>query len=100
AEGTSNLQDQINKKSQIFLGERQEFKKHFTKLYNYRSRFIHGEINFIHKYFTEDATDNLESYYDEFMEYKDFAVSMLLATLQKLIQENRHEIAFEYIMKQ
>jgi hypothetical protein len=96
-EGNSSLQEQVNKKSQIFLGERQEFKKRFSQMYDYRSRFVHGDLDFENKAFIEDNI--VDDYLSEFWENRDFAISILLATLQNLIKQNRHDLDFEYKLK-
>ncbi|HLN53647.1 MAG TPA: hypothetical protein VK212_08055 [Lentimicrobium sp.] len=96
--GNSSLQEQVNKKTQIFLGERHEFKKRFSKMYDYRSRFVHGDLNFENKYFIE--TKKIEDHLSDFWSNRDFAISILVATFQKLIVENRHNLEFDFVIKE
>jgi hypothetical protein len=96
-EGNSSLQDQVNRKTQIFLGERHDFKKMFSKMYDYRSRFVHGDLNFENKFFLDG--DKTENHFADFWMYRDFAISILLSTLQRLIKRNRHELEFDYVIK-
>ncbi len=95
--GNSSLQDQVNRKSQIFLGERQEFKKTFSKMYDYRSRFVHGDLNFENKCFMD--SEKTENHLVDFWGHRDFAISILVGTLQNLILENRHSLEFDYRLK-
>lgn len=94
AEGNSNIINQIKVKSTIILGEPMEYKKKLDKLYNYRSRFVHGDINFPPK-FSSDY-DNFE---DEYYQYLSLATSILLALIRTLIKQNKSEFLFEYQLK-
>lgn len=49
-QGNSNLPGQLNVKSTLLLGDRVSFKKDFNKMYDYRSRFVHGDLNFQDQY--------------------------------------------------
>ncbi|QOY36478.1 hypothetical protein AWH56_001945 [Anaerobacillus isosaccharinicus] len=46
AKGTSSLQEQVREKSQLILGKQEAFKKVYTNMYNFRSRYIHGDLDF------------------------------------------------------
>lgn len=91
AEGTSNIISQIKGKSSIILGEPKEYKKKLDQLYAYRSRLVHGDINFPAK-FSSDF-DNFEvKYWDNLQ----FATSILLALIRYLIANDKNEFQFEY----
>ena len=94
AEGNTNTINQIKVKTSLILGEPKEFKKRLDKLYNYRSRFVHGDIDFPAK-FSSDY-DNFES---EYYEYLQFATSILLSLIRTLIIQNKSEFNFEYRLK-
>ncbi|WP_162427666.1 HEPN domain-containing protein [Pontibacter pudoricolor] len=91
AEGNTNIMNQIKIKSSIILGQPLDYKKKLDKLYNYRSRFVHGEINFPPKF--SDDYDNFEI---EYWDYLHFATSILISLIRYLISENKVEYRFEY----
>ena len=55
------LADQIDLKCQLLLGKLSEFKKTIKKLYDFRSRFFHGDLDIVPKHF---------KFEDDFQEYK------------------------------
>lgn len=91
ARGTKDISHQIKQKANLLLGEPNEFKKKITKLYEYRSRLIHGDFNFPPKYSSD--FDNFE---EEYWDYLAFSNSILIALIRKLINENKVEFEFEY----
>lgn len=94
AEGTNSIMAQIKTKSTIILGQPKEFKKKLQKLYDYRSRFVHGDLNFPPK-FSSDFDQFERNYWD----YSQFALSILTALIKKLIIENQTKFEFEYKRK-
>jgi hypothetical protein len=99
AEGTMSIQAQVNLKSQTFLGERIDFKKKFNEMYDFRSRYIHGDLNFPNKNFLFETNEDFSKHFEKFCENRDFAICILLGSLQKLIKEERHFLEFEYTIK-
>jgi hypothetical protein len=91
AEGNSEISNQIKTKCILLLGEPTEFKKKITQLYNYRSRFVHGDIDFPPKLFYYD-----EDFENEYWDYLHFSISILIALIRKLITEDKTEFRFEY----
>jgi len=91
AEGTNNISNQIKSKSILLFGEPKEFKKKINQLYNYRSRFVHGDIDFPPKFFYYD-----EKFEQEYWEYLNFSISLLIALIRKLIREDKTEFKFKY----
>jgi hypothetical protein len=57
-------------------------------MYEFRSRFIHGDMDFPGIYHLGDASPGYEKYYDDQIETVDFAVAILLASLQQIIMGN------------
>lgn len=92
AKGTKDIAYQIKQKAILLLGEPKEFKKKISKLYEYRSRLIHGDFNFPPKY--SNDFDNFEVEYWDFLAFSN---SILLALLRKMIDENKSTFEFEYI---
>lgn len=91
AEGPNNIIAQIRSKTSLILGEPKEFKKKLNNLYDYRSRLVHGALDFPAK-FSSDY-DNFESKY---WDYSKFGVSILIALVKELIIANEQEFKFEY----
>lgn len=91
AEDANNITNQIKIKSSIILGEPKEYKKKLGKLYGYRSRFVHGDIDFPAKFGMD--IDNFE---EEYWDYLHFASSILIALIRNLIAEDKNEFKFEY----
>ncbi len=44
--GSSGIQEQVREKSQLLLGAQNSHKKEITRMYDLRSRFVHGDLNF------------------------------------------------------
>jgi hypothetical protein len=97
--GNSNIQDQVNQKSQLLLGKRNDFKKIFSELYDYRSRYIHGQLNFTNKYFSNDFDDQTIDQFLNTYNKSDFATAILIASIQKHIEMNKTEFEYELILK-
>lgn len=94
AQGNANIINQIKIKTSLILDEPKEFKKRLDKLYNYRSRFVHGDIDFPTKF-----SSDYENFESEYYEYLHFATSILLALIRTLIIQNKSEFNFEYRLK-
>ena len=93
AEGSNSIINQIKTKVNLILGEPKEFKKKLDKLYNYRSRFVHGDINFPAKF-----SADYDKFEMEYWENSHFALSILIALLKNMIIENKHKFEFKYIL--
>jgi hypothetical protein len=98
-DGNNNIQGQVNQKSQLLLGKRNDFKKIFNELYDYRSRYVHGQLNIVNRYFIDDneddAIDQILNTYDK----SSFAIAILVSTLQKHIEHNKNEFFYELVVK-
>lgn len=93
-QANTGLQNQLLERSEAFLGKRVDNKKELSKMYDFRSRFIHGNVNFPFQY----------SYNDEYPKFKkrieettDEAVGLLISTLQKMIAEDIFELNFKCV---
>lgn len=99
--GHDNIQKQVDKKTQILFGERTNFKKRFNELYDFRSRYIHGQLNIVNNYFTYRLDDEVyNSHMGPLYDNTCFAVMILLASIQKHIELNKSELEFEYKLKE
>lgn len=88
-----DLQNQLDYKSQLILGERQEFKKVIKKMYKYRSMYIHGKLN-IASQFSIDKEDYFNNYYPDAIEATNTATSVLVATPHYFINNDITDINF------
>lgn len=92
-EGTANLRLQLVQKSRLLLGEPAEFKKAVGELYDFRSRFIHGDVDFPLGY----NRDTDESGFSETVaSATQLALALLVSTLQELVRRDRQQLKFEY----
>ncbi|MGY3215470.1 hypothetical protein [Mucilaginibacter sp. HD30] len=91
AQGTQNISEQLRQKISLVHGEPLEFKKKLNALYAFRSRLIHGDLNFPAK-FSIDHENYEEGYWD----YVAFAASLLLASIKILIQNDLNEFKFTF----
>ncbi len=91
--GTASIQSLLDKKTQLVLGHRKEFKKKFSQMYNFRSRFVHGDLDFPNNV-TFKETDRYADYFMEIGAIKGLAVAILLATLQTMIKNNWSSLEF------
>lgn len=93
--GNKDLSEQVREKSQIFLGEIESYKKRLKQMYQFRSRFIHGDIDFPGPIVVCDGTDGLDKYYDELHESAGLAIAILVSTIQQLINRGWDSLIFE-----
>ncbi|RFS19066.1 hypothetical protein DVR12_24980 [Chitinophaga silvatica] len=97
--GNSNLLGQLSEKSELFLGKRLANKFHFSKMYDYRSRYVHGDLNFPNKFLYEDLSDEINLYYSNAGTNTSIATALLIATLQKMVIEDMSELNFVYSLE-
>ncbi len=94
-EGNQNITLQFREKSTIILGIPKEYKRKLNKLYEYRSKLIHGSFNIFPKHFSD-----YETFEVEYSDYLDFAVSILLALIRELIIAQKSKFEFELKLKE
>ncbi|MFC0878444.1 hypothetical protein ACE01N_17755 [Saccharicrinis sp. FJH2] len=94
AEGNQGITKQIKDKSILILGEPKEYKKKLQKLYDYRSRLVHGDIDIFPSYYSD-----FDSFDKEYNDYLDFAISILIALIRELIFKQADEFIFELKLK-
>ena len=94
-----DLRRQLSEKSSIFIGKWPENKNIVGKLYDLRSKFVHGSANI--EYFNEGVgySDIEEKMYYEHCYASNFAVRLLVATIQKCIAEGITSITWELSYK-
>jgi hypothetical protein len=94
--GNAGLQEQLASKTTAFLGNRTSHKKDLSNMYNFRSRFIHGDLDFPYAYNEADGSPKHESFSNERFASEKVAVALLFSTLQRMCLENRFDLSFNY----
>lgn len=94
ADGSQGITKQINDKSILILGEPKEYKKKLNKLYDYRSRLVHGDLDIFPSFYTD-----FESFEVEYNDFLSFAISILIALIRELISKRNDKFEFELKLK-
>jgi hypothetical protein len=95
-EGVNGLAAQIFGKSQVVLGEVTQHKKRIRGLYDYRSRFVHGDLDFPVAYSPYDTYPGDDDSEKVAYDYSNMAQCMLLASIQRLVERKAMEFEFTY----
>jgi len=93
--GSDNVLNQVNLKSQVLLGKRKEFKKSFSEMYGYRSKFVHGALDINNKMVLHDRGERVNTHWINYYENEHLAIAIIIATFQKLIMKNLTELDFD-----
>lgn len=91
--GEFGLKQQIMEKTESFLGERDAHKRDFGKMYDTRSRLLHGDRNFSYKGFGDLFGKN----YKELIDSEGIALAALIGTLQKMCNQDIDELKFKLV---
>ena len=89
---SEGIMKQISNKTSLLFGEPVKYKKSISQMYQVRSAFVHGALNFPDKFYRYDADTEFETFY--FEKYSDAlktAQSLLIASLRLLIINNAVE---------
>lgn len=93
---------QIKEKSKALFGEPKDYMKRLKHMYNVRSRFIHGELNFPPRYCPEGDgnTKEFSQFADkEYFDSLNMAQALLIASIQQFVLMDTDEIEFELKIK-
>lgn len=93
-EGNQNITTQFKEKSILILGQPKEYSKKLTKLYDYRSKLVHGSSEIFPKFRVD-----YEAHHKEYDDYLSFATSILIALIRELIYKTRTSFEFELRLK-
>lgn len=94
--GNIGLKEQLASKTEVLLGKKEENKKAFGKMYDFRSRLVHGDIDIPLRYSLYDGTLEFENFHMDLYESSHIAIATLIATFQKLIKNNWKGLEFKY----
>jgi len=96
ADGNSGLQQQLADKTEVFLGRRATHKSGMSSMYNFRSRFLHGDIDLLYAHNLHNQSDRYTRIQNPLYESEFTAIAVLFSTLQRMCMENRYELRFGY----
>lgn len=92
---SSGVTEQVRRRAQLLLGERESFKKDLSSMYTARSLFIHGsaplEANGFSWLLPERTSRKIEKTYQA----EDIANAVLLASLQKLATNGWNSLEYQ-----
>jgi hypothetical protein len=94
--GKTDLLQQVREKSQVLLGQQQAYKKKITQMYEFRSRFVHGDLDFPGLYLFGDAREVVGKYDQGLYDAIAVAVAVLVATIQEVIRRDWSGLRFDY----
>lgn len=94
--GNAGAAEQLTQKSQLLLGQRDQFKRHLRAMYDIRSRFVHGELGFPGRYYPYDASEQFEKFQRDVDVPTFLAQITLVASLQELVLRNWSILEFSY----
>jgi hypothetical protein len=93
-EGTELITRQLVEKTNAFLGKQIDHKSALEEMYSFRSRFLHGDIDFPYSHRQFQGLGESDRFYDDSARPEWFAIRVLTATLQKMADEGRYELSF------
>ena len=93
--GHGDLLQQLRERARIFLGDTTAASRAISRMYDLRSRLVHGDLNFRGAFFANDPEDEREQAKTD--EAYDVAVGILLATVQELIAREWSGVSFSTI---
>jgi len=99
ADSHEGIAEQINTKAQLFLGEMHAFKRSLKKMYNIRSRFLHGELDFPPSFYPW-AESEYEANFVEVESSATLASMVLIATLQRMCERGLTELRFRMVLNE
>ncbi|MEG3192574.1 hypothetical protein [Lysobacter sp. D1-1-M9] len=98
-DGIGDLRKQLAEKSAIWLGPWSERKNIVGHLYDMRSKFVHGSSKLQYSIDHADPWDEDEKHMSEFYYSVALATRLVVATLQKCISDEVHNIEWSYSVK-
>jgi hypothetical protein len=95
-EGKAELLQQVREKAQVFLGGQTAFKKNISQMYNFRSRFVHGDLDFPGLLLRQNARNEVSEFDDELRRSISIAIALLASTIQEIIRRDWNGLQFQY----
>lgn len=99
ATGSQGLKAQILEKTGVLLGRPTQFRKRFDGVYDYRSRFVHGDLDIPLAYCQDYHTAAIEEFGEETHDCRLLATAVLLSALQTLASRGWQSLEFDYSLR-
>lgn len=95
--GNAGLKSQIIEKTKVLIGRPTEHKKRFDSIYDYRSRFVHGDLDLPFSYCLHDGSKHeTDQFFSESTDCEEYASMILVSCIQQLVVRKLHSLEFEY----
>lgn len=95
-DGIGDLRRQLTQKSEVWLGPSQDRRNIVGKLYDHRSKFIHGSAKMLYRHSFSDPEEEDGKAFEEFTDAVEFATRLLLATLQQCVTRQIADVNWSY----
>lgn len=96
SDGVGDLRRQLSEKSQLWLGTSGKSKNIVGHLYDLRSSYVHGSANLSYSFGLHDSWEEDRQTSKKLSEGVEFAVRLLLATIQRCIRDQVFELQWKY----
>ncbi len=84
--GKQGISEQLREKSIALFGEPENYKSSLSKMYDIRSKFIHGSLNFPSKYYIYDGLEQFDKFEtQEYIQCLKISEALLVATIQQFV---------------
>jgi hypothetical protein len=94
--GSEAIKNQVIEKCESFLGKPVTHTKNLSRMYDHRSRVIHGDLDIAFRH-SNSGTEGISDFFDRLYESERVATAVLLSTLQRMCAEQKHELSFRYL---
>lgn len=91
------ISQQIFDKTQVLFGEMTNYKKRLKMMYEFRSRLIHGDLDFSPENYSEEREEE-EKFDTDLYQSTFLAIAILTCTIQELVHRNMKEFQFHYVL--
>lgn len=90
------VQQQVVQNTQLLLGNKPGIKKRLDKMYNFRSRLVHGDLDLPGAFREWDSCR--EPYAKGYEASLGLAMAIVIATFQELAHRGWNELRFKYVL--
>lgn len=97
--GTGDLRKQLADKTKIFLGPWSDQKNIVGKMYDMRSKFVHGSFNLVRWNNSYDIAEHDHNNQMELHETSKLATNILIASLHRCVAEGIYSTEFDYVLR-
>ena len=93
---SNGIMEQLREKAEVIFGEQEQFKKRISKMYKFRSKFIHGKLDFPCANFLYDGAVPAEKFDAELFDSCYMAIAILCGALQYIAANGWSGLSFKY----